>query len=66
MMTFRFLIFWKTQIFTKRLIMSEGTHGFQLVSSIFKEFWFLRNFDLDVPGGGRHPGTKQVLRLTPK
>ena len=46
--------------------MSEGTHGFQLVSSIFKEFWFLKNLNLDVPGGGRHQGTKQVFQLTPK
>ena len=44
-----------------------------LVISIFKElshnfffFLFLGNLNLDVPGGGRHPGTKQVLRLPPE
>ena len=44
-----------------------------LVSSIFKEFshnscffLFFGNLNLDVPGGGRHPGTKQILRLSPK
>ena len=43
------------------------------VSSIFKEFshnscffLFFGNLNLDVPGGGRHPGTKQVLSLPPK
>jgi len=44
-----------------------------IVSSIFKElshnfffFLFLGNLNLDVPGGGRPPGTKQVLRLPPE
>ena len=44
-----------------------------LVLSILKEFshtscffLFFGNSNLDVPGGGRHPGTKQVLRLPPK
>ena len=44
-----------------------------LVSSIFKEFshnscffLFYGNLNLDVLGGGRHPGTKQILRLSPK
>jgi len=49
------------------------THGFNLVSSNFKElshtfffFLFFGNLNLDVPGGGRNPGTKQVLGLAPK